>query len=117
MRKKFTEEDISRIIEMAWEDRTPFEAIEYQFGLKENGVRKIMRTHLKRSSFELWRKRVKGKKTKHKYYNFLFHVFLILTVVFALKWIESSVVFAAILLVVLVPMEEFVDLKTYDVRN
>ena len=58
--------DIDRIIEMAWEDRTPFEAIEYQFGLKENGVRKIMRTHLKRSSFELWRKRVKGRKTKHK---------------------------------------------------
>ena len=57
--------DIDRIIEMAWEDRTPFEAIEYQFGLKENGVRKIMRTHLKRSSFELWRKRVKGRKTKH----------------------------------------------------
>ena len=58
-------EEINRIIEMAWEDRTPFEAIEYQFGLKENGVRKIMRTHLKRSSFELWRKRVKGRKTKH----------------------------------------------------
>ena len=54
-----------RIIEMAWEDRTPFEAIEYQFGLKENGVRKIMRTYLKRSSFELWRKRVNGRKTKH----------------------------------------------------
>ena len=58
-------QDIDRIIEMAWEDRTPFEAIEYQFGLKENGVRKIMRTHLKISSFELWRKRVKGRKTKH----------------------------------------------------
>ena len=55
-----------RIIEMAWEDRTPFEAIEYQFGMKENEVRKIMRKNLKRSSFELWRKRVKGKKTKHK---------------------------------------------------
>ena len=47
-------QDIDRIIEMAWEDRTPFEAIEYQFGLKENGVRKIMRANLKRSSFELW---------------------------------------------------------------
>ena len=55
-----------RIIEMAWEDRTPFEAIEYQFGVKENEVRKIMRKNLKRNSFELWRKRVKGKKTKHK---------------------------------------------------
>ena len=58
-------QDVDRIIEMAWEDRTPFDAIELQFGLKENGVRKIMRTHLKRSSFELWRKRVKGRKTKH----------------------------------------------------
>ena len=58
-------QDIDRTIEMAWEDRTPFEAIEYQFRLKENGVRKIMRTHLKRSSFELWRKRVQGRKTKH----------------------------------------------------
>lgn len=56
---------VDRIIEMAWEDRTPFEAIEYQFGLKENDVRKIMRENLKRSSFELWRERVKGRKTKH----------------------------------------------------
>ena len=47
--------DIDRIIEMAWEDRTPFEAIEYQFGIKENEVRKIMRENLKRSSFERWR--------------------------------------------------------------
>ena len=51
---------------MAWEDRTPFEAIEFQFGLKENDVRKIMRTSLKQSSFKLWRKRVKGRKTKHE---------------------------------------------------
>lgn len=50
---------------MAWEDRTPFDAIEFQFGIKENDVRKIMRTHLKESSFKLWRKRVKGRKTKH----------------------------------------------------
>ena len=50
---------------MAWEDRTPFEAIEYQFGMKENEVRELMRKNLKRSSFELWRKRVKGRKTKH----------------------------------------------------
>ena len=62
----FKKEEINRIIEMAWEDRTPFEAIEYQFGLKENGVRKIMRTNLKRASFERWRKRVSGRKTKHK---------------------------------------------------
>ena len=58
-------QDIDRIIEMAWEDSTAFEAIEFQFGLKEIGVRKIMRANLKRSSFELWRKRVKGRKTKH----------------------------------------------------
>jgi uncharacterized protein (TIGR03643 family) len=58
-------EDLDRIIEMAWEDRTPFEAIEFQFGIKENDVRKIMRTNLKESSFKLWRKRVKGRKTKH----------------------------------------------------
>ena len=61
-----SEEEIDRIIEMAWEDRTPFEAIEFQFGLKENDVRKIMRTNLKESSFKLWRKRVKGRKTKHE---------------------------------------------------
>tara|TARA_B100000965_G_scaffold180559_1_gene150612 strand:- start:1925 stop:2173 length:249 start_codon:yes stop_codon:yes gene_type:complete len=62
----FKKEEIDRIIEMAWEDRTPFEALEYQFGLKENGVRRIMRTNLKRASFERWRKRVSGRKTKHK---------------------------------------------------
>lgn len=50
---------------MAWEDRTPFEAIEFQFGLNENQVRKIMRDNLKKSSFEMWRKRVSGRKTKH----------------------------------------------------
>ena len=54
-----------RIIEMAWEDRTPFEAIEYQFGIKENEVRKIMRANLKESSLVV-RKRVKGIKTKHR---------------------------------------------------
>ena len=57
--------DLDRIIEMAWEDRTPFEAIEFQYGLKENDVRKIMRTNLRYSSFKLWRERVKGRKTKH----------------------------------------------------
>ncbi len=60
-----TEEQIDRIIEMAWEDRTPFEAIEFQFGLKENDVRKLMRKHMKESSFKMWRERVKGRKTKH----------------------------------------------------
>lgn len=56
---------LDRIIEMAWEDRTPFDAIEKQFGLKENDVRKIMRRELKPASFKLWRERVKGRKTKH----------------------------------------------------
>ena len=60
-----TEEQIDRIIEMAWEDRTPFEDIEFQFGLKENDVRKLMRKHMKESSFKMWRERVKGRKTKH----------------------------------------------------
>ncbi len=60
-----TERDIDRIIEMAWEDRTPFEAIEFQYGLKENDVRKLMRREMKESSFKMWRKRVKGRKTKH----------------------------------------------------
>lgn len=57
--------DISRVIEMAWEDRTPFEAIEKQFGLNQDGVIKLMRTNLKLSSFKLWRKRTHGQKTKH----------------------------------------------------
>ena len=54
-----------RIIQMAWEDRTPFEAIETQFGLKEKEVIAFMRTHMKRKSFEMWRKRMKGRTTKH----------------------------------------------------
>jgi|TARA_R110000787_G_scaffold108931_2_gene217358 uncharacterized protein (TIGR03643 family) len=60
-----TEEQVDRIIEMAWEDRTSFDVIELQFGIKENDVRKIMRSNLKESSFKLWRERVKGRKTKH----------------------------------------------------
>lgn len=56
---------LDRIIEMAWEDRTPFEAIEAQFGLKENEVRQLMRKHMKPSSFKMWRKRVTGRSTKH----------------------------------------------------
>ena len=57
--------DIDRIIEMCWEDRTPFEAIEYQFGLKEKDAIKIMRKNLKSKSFKVWRERVSGRKTKH----------------------------------------------------
>lgn len=63
--KNFSSSEISRIIEMAWEDRTSFEAIEIQFGLKENEVREIMRREMKPSSFKMWRKRVSGRKTKH----------------------------------------------------
>ena len=57
--------DIDRIIEMAWEDRTTFDAIKMQFGVDEKDVIKIMRSNLKRSSFKVWRKRVSGRKTKH----------------------------------------------------
>ncbi|SEJ29377.1 TIGR03643 family protein [Dyadobacter koreensis] len=61
-----TTEETDRIIEMAWEDRTPFEAIESQFGLSENEVIKLMRNQLKRSSFVMWRKRVNsGVSQKH----------------------------------------------------
>ena len=57
--------DIDRLIEMCWEDRTPFEAIKYQFGLNEDEIIKIMRNNLKPKSFKVWRKRVSGRKTKH----------------------------------------------------
>lgn len=58
--------EIDRVIEMAWEDRTPFEAIKFQFGLTEMDTKSLMRTELKRSSYELWRKRVTNRKTKHE---------------------------------------------------
>ena len=57
---------ISRVIEMAWEDRTTFEAIEHSYGLNEAGVIKLMRQALKPSSFRLWRKRVSSRATKHE---------------------------------------------------
>ena len=56
---------IDRIIEMAWEDRTPFEAIQFQFGLAEADVKALMKRELKFSSYKLWRKRVENCKTKH----------------------------------------------------
>lgn len=62
---KLTARNTDRIIEMAWEDRTPFEAITQQFHLSEQDVIKIMRNELKPNSFKLWRKRVQGRKTKH----------------------------------------------------
>ena len=58
-------EQIDRIIEMAWEDRTPFDAILAQFGLNEKSVIDLMRKELKINSFKLWRERVQGRKTKH----------------------------------------------------
>ena len=61
-----TDADMSRIIEMAWEDRTPFESIEMQFGLNESGVIALMRSHMKASSFRMWRKRMTGRVTKHR---------------------------------------------------
>ena len=57
--------EVDRIIEMAWEDRTPFEAIFNQFGLTEKEVIIVMRNNLKTSSFKLWRQRVTGRKSKH----------------------------------------------------
>ncbi len=62
----FTERELDRIIEMAWEDRTPFEAITFQFGISEQETIEIMRSQMKPSSFRMWRKRVQGRKTKHR---------------------------------------------------
>lgn len=59
-------EQLSRVIEMAWEDRTPFSAIEHSYGLDESAVIKLMRQELQPSSFRLWRKRVSGRVTKHQ---------------------------------------------------
>ena len=65
MRNSFSDEVISRVIEMAWEDRTPFEAIAQQFNLNEAAVIKLMRNHLTERSFRNWRQRVTGRNTKH----------------------------------------------------
>lgn len=63
---RFPQEDLNRIIQMAWEDRTPFEAIEMQFGLSESDVIRLVRASLKSSSFRMWRKRVNsGVSMKH----------------------------------------------------
>ena len=61
-----SERDIDRIIEMAWEDRTSFDAIKAQFDLSEKEVINLMRSEMKPSSFRMWRKRVQGRKTKHR---------------------------------------------------
>lgn len=66
MTKNLNDVDKDRIIEMAWEDRTTFEAIQMQFGLKEQEVIDLMRAEMKPSSFKMWRERVQGRKTKHE---------------------------------------------------
>ena len=65
-RQPLTIEEVDRVIEMAWEDRTPFEAIDMQFGLKEKDVIALMRAEMKSSSFRMWRRRVSGRRTKHQ---------------------------------------------------
>ena len=64
--KELSDITIDRIIEMAWEDRTTFEAIHFQFNLKEQEVIDLMRREMKLKSFKMWRKRVQGRKTKHE---------------------------------------------------
>ncbi len=66
MKKEFSAIEKDRIIEMAWEDRTTFDAILIQFGLKEQEVIHLMRIEMKPSSFKMWRERVQGRKTKHE---------------------------------------------------
>ena len=65
-KRELTDLEKDRVIEMAWEDRTTFDAILMQFGLKEQEVINLMRTEMKASSFRLWRARVQGRKTKHE---------------------------------------------------
>ena len=65
MTLELNQADIDRIIEMAWEDRTPFDAITYQFGLSEQEVKALMQQQLKPTSYKLWRKRVQSRATKH----------------------------------------------------
>lgn len=66
MEREFSEAEIDRIIGMAWEDRTTFDVIKDQFGASESEVIVIMRQNMKPSSFKMWRKRVHGRKTKHR---------------------------------------------------
>ncbi len=65
-RLKISESEVSRVVEMAWEDRTPFEVIKATFGLSEAETIKLMRREMKANSFRLWRKRVTGRVTKHR---------------------------------------------------
>jgi uncharacterized protein (TIGR03643 family) len=61
-----TEAEISEVIELAWDDQTSFDLIKQQTGLNESDVIKLMRSHMKPSSFKMWRKRVSGRKSKHQ---------------------------------------------------
>ena len=65
IQQQFSTIELDRIIEMAWEDRTPFDAIKFQFGLSEADVKVVMKKELKFRSYILWRKRVENCKTKH----------------------------------------------------
>ena len=65
--KELNSAEVDRIVEMAWEDRTPFDAIDFQFNLKEREVIQLMRANLKSSSFKMWRRRVSGRKLKHRF--------------------------------------------------
>jgi len=63
--KKISDIDVNRIIEMAWEDRTTFDSIQFQFGINESAVKALMKSKLKFSSYKLWRQRMQACKTKH----------------------------------------------------
>jgi uncharacterized protein (TIGR03643 family) len=63
---QLSSEDIDRIVEMAWEDRTPFDAIRFQFGVPEKEVIELMREEMKASSWRMWRARMNGRSTKHQ---------------------------------------------------
>jgi uncharacterized protein (TIGR03643 family) len=66
LKYQLTDMDIDRIIQMAWEDRTPFEAIEVQFGLREAEVITLMKQEMTLKNWQKWRARVQGRKTKHQ---------------------------------------------------
>lgn len=66
VKHSLSSEDYNRIIEMAWQDRTHFDVIQVQYGLNENEIKKLMRRLISAKAFKRWRKRVQGRKTKHK---------------------------------------------------
>ena len=64
--REYTQQELDRMVQMGWEDRTPFEAIERQFGISHNDFNKFMRSQMTASSFRMWRKRMNGRQTKHQ---------------------------------------------------